>query len=77
MCNTNNEATQNDTYLIEQEERITKVTYRKNLLRELQHRLPEAFSGFSERDVEQGAQFRAMITLAEAHGYTVYQLTRL
>lgn len=77
MCNTNNEATQNDTYLIEQEERITKVTYRKNLLRELQHRLPEAFSGFSQADVKDSKKFRAMIDIADDAGYTVYQLTRL
>ena len=57
MCNTNNEATQNDTYLIEQEERITKVTYRKNLLRELQHRLPEAFSGFRKGMWNKGRNF--------------------
>ena len=77
MCNTNNESTANNAYLLEYGRMLERISYRKNLLQTLQNRLPDVFSDFSESDLEQRSRFRAFITLAEEHGYTVYQLTRL
>lgn len=71
------EQSANDSYLIERNGIIEKISYRKNLLAKMKKDVPEVFNSFSEEELKNSRGFREFVTTAENNGYIIYQLTRL
>ena len=72
-----NEKTVNDSYLINKNGELTKVSYRNNLkevLLEKDSRAFESINGLNEDEIE---DVRRIIQIAADNEYEIYQLTRL
>ena len=80
MCNTRNELTANDSYLILKKETAIdqKISYYNNLLDEIQQGKYNGQSiQFDSKITRDSIKFRDILNQLDKAGYYVYQLTRL